>query len=442
MIVESYVIGILSNATYDLLKKEFSKECGSFKEVYEESALEVSKTNKRNKLYLKKIFGHPAFRKIATSSLPREEKMELLISLAEGMKTKTQEIIEVDKLLEEFYSVFKQKIHSNPKLASILAERYSTLAIGIAEKNSEKMDAWGNKVLDTLNQIKLTQKKQFEEITNELRDNGKIEVIGDVNLPIHIVAKQRIVLDYPIEQIKKNIEGFYTWTKEKIEILGESPTSLFVEYYPVQKNNFLKIEHKGLPYKIIYPPFSNIRIYIKRLNSRETMITIFTSSTKKIRRIEQILYADINPSKIGEVNFKKQMKKIAKDFLSEITVIDYDPMIYKPVRTLENVQVEQKGKRTIMYGEKGFLRRPILTDLIENLKFYKKNQKTDIFFLKLDSTKKIIANKELTLQIGYDGKVGGFFPRKYFSLEEAEQVIIAFIQKYSKTIYDSKRIKI
>jgi len=431
-------MGLAANATFDFLKKKMQSPLDkNFSKIYDEIIIELTKKHGwKAKRFIKRFFEKPDIREISLDAIKRDEKMKRLSIYASKIKTPTEKDLNEREIIEELYSLFKNKIHSNANLSSKLHEFYESQIMIIISKTNEKVGS----ISKTLVDLKIRHKEFEDKLFKTLKDGSQVKVVSEGSgLPFLVLAHQFRIEGYPLTFIKNNIQNFFCFSKEGIEIIAENEKFLEVEYLPDKNNNLIKLSHEGFPYKIIYPPFNKIIIYVERKPSDTIQITVFCSEKKQLKRIEQILLGEIDPRKIGIVSFRKKMKIISKKFLDDLTVFDYDPLIYKPVKLPDGVKIKSKGKRAIIFGEKGFFRRPKLINVLNGAKFAKKNQETDIFFIKMTKTKKISKKEISSIEVEFRGKVAGYFSRALFNLIDARKIIVEFFEKYGLVHFDQNR---
>jgi len=177
-----------------------------------------------------------------------------------------------------------------------------------------------------------------------------------------------------------------------------------------------------------FTPFNKIMIWIEsKIGKDEIIVTIFSTEKFQISRLKDILFGDIK-SKIKQITFKGKMKSITKKFLTDLIVFDYDPLIYKPIK-VNGVDIKEKADRTIMFGEKGFLKRPEMQQIVKKVKMEREKQITDIFFVKVENTTKL-CDEPITLEIEYRGKITGYFSRSSFTQDQARKIICNFFDKF------------
>jgi hypothetical protein len=424
------VIGLVSTAGYDFTKKRLQESLTKdFSKIYNESLKEViGKHGKYSRNFIKRFLGRHEVKKLALDyNLDRIKKLEGMTLIGEKIKNKTEKGINVKKLLNDFYNIFKDKLHNNQHLFNKLQERYASEIVFLLNKQDKKLDSIGTTLKDMSNSQEILKRELFDKLESE----SYIKVTkNEGSFPLFISAVQFRIESSSIEILKNNFNNFPYTSNEEMEIVVEDKNKIILEYLPKKENNVIKLSHEGLPHKIIYPPFNKITIHIeekpKKIGSF-LKVTIFTTEALQINRLKHILFGDMDSKNIFEVTLRTKMKRLSKMFLKDISVFDYDPLIYKPVE-VEGVKIKAKGKRTIMFGEKGFLLRPELHQVVEAVKFQNKDQETDIFFLKIVDTT-ILYKDKLTLEIGFRGNVAGYFPRALFKKEIAREIISSFLEK-------------
>lgn len=422
---------VMTSVAYDYVKGKIEKTLEpDFAVVYNESVQQVVTDNgRRSKYFLKRFFKSYEVKKLACDfRIPRDEKVKKLSKLTKLKSSESQ--MDIEKVISEFYNLFKNKICSNQTLYNKILERYQSTII-------KEVLATGKKVKNIEGAVKVVQemlesaRKERKEILEKLDSEAEIKVIKRKgSFPLLVPIKQYTIRSVKLIELVNNVKNFPYLSKESYEILEDKSSLFSFNYVPLKENNVIKLEHKGIPYKIIYPPQNKIHVVIDYLPKLAKLkITIFSSETLQIRRIHDILFGNLNPSFIVEVDFRGKMKKLASAFIGDISIFDFDPNIYKPV-DVEGIRIEARGKRQIMYGEKGFFRRPELKELLSKIKIEREGQITDIYFVRILETNKF-SEYPITIDVDYRGRVVGHFPRNKTTEKEARKIIVEFIKKYS-----------
>jgi len=437
------IIGIVTTAGYDFIKKRLQESLTKdFSKIYDETVKEIIKKHgKYSKNFIKRFLGRYEVKKLALDyNLDRKKKLERMALIGEQRKNKTEKEIDIKKLLNDFYTIFKDKLHSNQHLFNKLQEKYASEIVFLLKKQDKKLDSIGTILRDMSNSQEILKRELFDK----LESDSYIKVTKDEgSFPLFISAVQFRIENSSIEILKNNFNNFPYASNEEMEVIEDNKNKIILEYLPKKENNVIKLSHEGLPHKIIYPPFNKMIIHIEEKPTKVgsfLKVTIFTTETLQINRLKHILFGDMNSKNIFEVTLRTKMKRLAKMFLKDISVFDYDPLIYKPVE-VEGIKIKAKGKRTIMFGEKGFLLRPELNQVVEAVKFQNKDQETDIFFLKIVDTI-ILSKDKLTLEVGFRGNVAGYFPRALFKKEIAREIISSFLEKNGIPYQHKPKIKV
>ena len=105
------------------------------------------------------------------------------------------------------------------------------------------------------------------------------------------------------------------------------------------------------------------------------------------------------------------------------------PEKMKALLKANGVDIKEKADRTIMFGEKGFLKRPEMQQIVKKVKMEREKQITDIFFVKVENTTKL-CDEPITLEIEYRGKITGYFSRSSFTQDQARKIICNFFDKF------------
>ena len=420
------IMGLVSTAGYDFVRKKISDALiKDFSKVYDSSIEELIKTHgKYCKTFVRRFLGKNDVKKIALDyNLDRKKKIERLTIIGEKMKNRRETAINIKKMLEDFYNIFKDELHKNQPLYNKLQERYSSEIIHLLKKQDLKLNKFDSKLVKMYD----SQESLKKELFDKLKDESYIKITKDEgSFPLNISAVQFRIDNISINNIKNNINNFPFTSKESMSFLENKENKIILEYMPNKENNVIKLTHEGLPYKIIYPPFNRITIWVEN-KPKFVQVTIFSTENGQIVRLKHILFGDIDTKKIYEITLRTKMKKLAIKFIRDVSVFDYDPLIYKPFK-FEGIEMKPKGKRMIMFGDKGFLLRPELKQIVEKVKIETKEQETDIFFLKIVDTNSL-CNEPITLEIGFRGNISGYFQRSIFTKEKAREIICSFLEK-------------
>ena len=425
-------IGLVTNASYDFFKNKLADSLRpNFKTIYEESVKDLCKSHPRAKKYIKRFLKSAIVKNLALDSkLPRREKFEKMILVGEQLKTPSESIIEVRKVVNDFYIIFKSKIQKNPSLWNKIEEEYLTKITEILISTHDKIGLLSEEIDDKHLRIIKEIKETKKEILKQIEENADFKYIKrSASFPLLVCAVQFIVKNTALKEIANNVNNFPLTSRENISLILDEENIKSWEYLPKKENNVIKLSHRGMPYKIIYPPFNKIEIVAEYVRGKEYIaITIFSTERRQINRLEHILFGSIEQTRVIDVSFKGKMKEIAKKFLSDLTVFDYDPLIYKPIK-VKGIEIKEKANRAIMFGEKGFLRRPELREVVNKVKMEREKQVTDIFFLKIVDTLKL-SEDPITFEIKYRGDVAGFFPRNKFTDNQAKTAVCKFFTKF------------
>lgn len=430
--ITDVAVGLITNAGYDFFKNKLAEGLRpNFQKIYDESIKELCKQHPKAKNYIKRFLKSNIVKNIALDpKLPRRDKIAKIASVGEQIKKSSEEKIDARKVITDFYEIFKEKIRLNPNLWVKIEEEYLTKIAELSIATNQKIDLLSEnlstKHKEVIEQIKNTRK----DILKQIEDKAEFKYIKrSVPFPLLICAVQFVVERTSLNEISNNIDNFPFSSKEDISLLVSEENKKSWQYLPKKENNVIKLTHRDMPYKIIYPPFNKIEIIAETIKGKDLiLITIFSTERRQIARLKHIIFGSIAQNRIKEVSFKERMKTIAKKFLPDLTVFDYDPLIYKPVR-VKGIEIKEKANRAIMFGERGFLRRPELRQVVNKVKMEREKQLTDIFFLKmLDTTK--LSEDPITLEIRYRGDVAGFFPRNKFTDSQAKKIVCGFFEKF------------
>src|SRR3989339_748351 len=401
-------LGIITNATYDFLRGRMSEVLKpNFEKLYDKTLKQIIKDHPKSENYLKRFFKSLLIRNLVLDKIPRKEKFSKLILLGEKIKKPSEKNLDVKRIIEDFYHNLTEMVSSVKEDIGLLDKKHS--------QNTEKIlsDIFGAK----------------KEILDQIGKNAEFKYIKrKAYFPLLICATRFIIERTSLESITNNIHNFPYNSKEDMNLVSEDNRNIFLEYLPQKDNNVIKLSHRGMPYKIIYPPFNKIMIWIEsKIGKDEIIVTIFSTEKFQISRLKDILFGDIK-SKIKQITFKGKMKSITKKFLTDLIVFDYDPLIYKPIK-VNGVDIKEKADRTIMFGEKGFLKRPEMQQIVKKVKMEREKQITDIFFVKVENTTKL-CDEPITLEIEYRGKITGYFSRSSFTQDQARKIICNFFDKF------------
>jgi hypothetical protein len=424
-------IGIITSSAYDFLKGKISENLRpNFEKIYNETINELIKEHPKAKNYLKRFLKCTAIKNLTLDKIPRQDKLKKMVELGEQIKKPSEKNIEVKKVINDFYIKFKEKIKLNQHLWAKIEEEYLTKVIEITldtKKGIELLNKeFSKNTQDIIEEVRMTKK----EILKQIEEKAEFKYIKRaIFFPLLICATQFKIDRVSLENISNNINNFTYTSKEKMQLISKENNRLILEYLPKKENNVIKLTNKGMPYKIIYPPFNKISILVEPFSGRDyLLVTIFSNERAQINRLKHILFGELLNTNVKEVTFKGKMKLITKKFLIDLTVFDYDPLIYKPIK-VKGIEIKEKANRTIMFGEKGFLRRPEMQQVVKKVKMEREKQITDIFFVKAeDSTK--LSEDPVTLEIQYRGSLAGYFPRSKFTENQAKKIICTFFEKF------------
>ncbi len=424
-------IGIITSSAYDFLKGKISENLRpNFEKIYNESINELIKEHPKARNYLKRFLKCTAIKNLTLDKIPRQDKLKKMVALGEQIKKPSEKNIEVKKVINDFYTKFKEKIKLNQSLWAKIEEEYLTKIIEITlytKKGVELLNKeFSKNTQNIIEEVRGTKK----EILKQIEEKAEFKYIKRaIFFPFLICATQFKIDRVSLENITNNIDNFTYTSKEKMQLISKENNRLTLEYLPKKENNVIKLTNKGMPYKIIYPPFNKISIFVEPISGRDyLLVTIFSNERAQINRLKHILFGEFINTNVKEVTFKGKMKLITKKFLIDLTVFDYDPLIYKPIK-VKGVEIKEKVNRTIMFGEKGFLRRPEMQQVVKKVKMEREKQITDIFFVKAENSTKL-SEDPITLEIQYRGSLAGYFPRSKFTENQAKKIICTFFDKF------------
>ncbi|MBS3074864.1 hypothetical protein J4429_00235 [Candidatus Pacearchaeota archaeon] len=424
-------LGIITNVAYDFFKNKIDKALRpNFEKIYEETLNELIKKYPKSKNFIKRFLKNPTVKDLVLDSkIPRVDKLTRITLVGENIKTTTEKDLDVKKIVSEFYHIFKEKIRLNPHLWAKIEEEYQSKITELCVSTNQKIDLLTDQQNQGFKKMLDQMKSLKKDILNQVGDKAEFKaIVRKAPFPLIVCASQFRIINTSLDHILSNIKNF-PYIRDNMEEITKEENKLILNYIPKKENNVIKLNFKGFPYKIIYPPFNKIEIWAEQKSGKNYIpITIFSTEERQIKRLAKILFGEINPTLIHRIDFRGKMKIIAKKFLRDICVFDHDPLIYKPI-TVKGEEIREIISRNILFGQRGSFRRPEIKRIIERSKMEREKQITDIYFIKIRDTTKLCEDP-IVLEIDYRGDLAGLFPRSKFTDNQAKKIISEFFEKF------------
>lgn len=418
-LAESIAGGLAVNILYDLLRGNTPKNIiNKISTIYDESVKELStEYDKDLSVPIKQIFKDSYVKyQIKEFKGGREKIIEHITQRAKDLVSTKHKTLSLDRIVPRFYSIFMGKLRRDDTLYKRLQEIYTSVILDHTLAIKERLEELNKNFYDLK-----------QEIIKNVGEKSYLKVVKSSGFPKLYGGFQMRIIGQSLSELFQNLDNYAFEGKDGFmaikKINGNEFTTIYI---PKKSNNSIRINYKGNPYQIVYPPINSVDVWIKQ-KENFIEVTCFSGSFGLDKEL-YALFRNCAHSKVlfKRITFDRNMKKLLQKHLGQITTIEYDPLIWGKIE-IEGVVQDRVADRATISGEKGIMKHDKIQKLIKSLKKIRPGQVADIYFFKAEESAKFDGKYNTTFDVNHDGRLIAYFNKKKYSDEDMRKSIYNFI---------------